>query len=796
MRRRYQDVQGRLDRYDDARRRAAELRRDPTHLEAALEALRAAGEAWDTLQVRQEVDDCTLALQRRRDRVGVMDFETRGDVGPAAGRAVAEELMPFLKARFDVVERGQLNRVLGELQLDFGNISAGQSELGQVAKVRYLVLGSVLPLNGVTINARLVEVSSGLVVQTARLSGASVEALLPRLPLLGQMLMMTDEQKLAFEQALRQQASPVQPIALAAGFPPLPEANDPPPAPVIAYTARPPAFGGLLVEDIGRFAEAPLAPNPALDVVIGSDDPFRRRLLAVSLELGDNLFRRGHQREAFVHFELALNLSDGHRDVALRVERCRPFLPLPLAVAPAPVILVPQPAPVVLQPVSFRRPRLVVFNFLVNCEPGLVPPAVGDWAADQFVSYCASSYDVVERGEVCWYMGRLNITMKDVLYNPAARRALSQALNVRFFLFGTIQQTASLNVTTQMVDAQTGAGTGSGMIHVQDHNELKLRMQELVRQTGAGKNEQIQLARTGAATEKALTETRKQLAAGEGARAVVTARAALASAPGNVALLALAQQAEQQKTQADLEKARRAAADASRAQTEAARRAQQALVQEADARRIKAQADSKALDEAGRRAADDLKQKAATRLRIAAAAAAQKGAFQEAARAVQSANALKPDDSNPRALADMKAKSEQAARQVAAAQAAESATAATRVAEAAAAKIADERRRQQADESARRQAQQMRDQSEQARLLAVARQALAKGQLDAARSSVEAARLLKGNDEVAKLAAEVQDARRGLTRRRNWRLPKARRREAWPRTRCASTRPRLTRLRW
>ncbi len=501
LRRQFDALRDRLGRYDDARFRASNLHRDPSRLEDALAALREAGQAWDTLQVRQEIDECTLALQRRRDRVAVADFEVRGEVGiPAAGRAVAEELLPVLKARFDVVEREQINRVLTELQLEAGELAAsdfGQQEVGRLARVRYLIVGSVYPLSGVTINARLVEVSSGLVVQTAKLNGPSIDAVMRRLPQLGQMLMMNDEQKLAFEQALTLQAPQVQPVPLEAPLPPIPVLNEPAPPPIIAYSARPPAFGGLLIVDFARLPP----PVPAAEIVIVQEDPFRRRLLSVALELGDNLFRRGRHREAFVHYELALGLSNGQVEVARRVEECRPLVPPPVVIVqPAPGIIRTQPA------IYASRPRLAVFNFLVNSEPGLVPPAVGDWAADQFVSYCGSSFEVVERGEICWYMGRLNITMKDVLYNPAARRALSQALNVRYFLFGTIQQTASFDVSAHMIDANTGAATGTGMIHVQDHNEIKLRMQELVRQTGAGKVEQAQMAKVGAASENVLTE--------------------------------------------------------------------------------------------------------------------------------------------------------------------------------------------------------------------------------------------------------------------------------------------------
>src|SRR5205814_1660858 len=60
LRRRLEEVRGRLARYDEGRRRAADLRRDPAGLEEALAALHQAGQAWDTLQVRQEIDECTF----------------------------------------------------------------------------------------------------------------------------------------------------------------------------------------------------------------------------------------------------------------------------------------------------------------------------------------------------------------------------------------------------------------------------------------------------------------------------------------------------------------------------------------------------------------------------------------------------------------------------------------------------------------------------------------------------------------------------------------------------------------
>src|SRR5262249_48705137 len=169
---------------------------DPAGLEDALAALQEAQKAWDTLQVRQDIDDCTLALQKRRDRLSVADFEVRGDVGFAdAGRTVAEELLPAFKGRYDLVEREPLGEVVAQLKLEASALAddeGGRREVGKLAKVRYLVLGSVSRVSGIVVSARLVDVRTGLVVQTAKVVGASPDEVLAQLPQLAGVLQMTD----------------------------------------------------------------------------------------------------------------------------------------------------------------------------------------------------------------------------------------------------------------------------------------------------------------------------------------------------------------------------------------------------------------------------------------------------------------------------------------------------------------------------------------------------------------------------------------------------------------------------
>ncbi len=226
-----------------------------------------------------------------------------------------------------------------------------------------------------------------------------------------------------------------------------------------------------------------------------------------------------------------------------------------------------------------------------------------------------------------------------------------------------------------------------------------------------------------------------------------------------MALLALAQQADLKKQQADLEAARRLTAERAQAEAESARRQQLELTKQSQALRAKAEADAKSRDEASRRNEAAQKQQAAERLRAEAAAATRKGDYPQAFRTLQSAAALNPSATTLQELAQAKAKSEEAARQRTVADSAQRAAETKRLADAAAAKIADERRRRDADEAQRRKMREEQDLNEQQRLVGVAKQALGKGQFDAARSALDSARALKATEEVAKLSKEVQDAR-------------------------------------
>src|SRR5262249_34136655 len=257
--------------------------------------------------------------------------------------------------------------VVDELKLQAGDLADnddGRREVGRLARIRYLVLGSVSALGGVTVNARLVDVNTGLIVQTGKINAATPEEAIKLLPQLGQMLMMNDADRITLENQLAQKGPadvvPVEPAAALPPPPPPPGPDQQPPPPLVVFNPRPPAFGELRPGDLDQLPLAPavlVAPPPV--IVLPAEDPFRRRMLWLSLQLGHHLLRRGRFREAHRQFELALNIAPGEIDVRIRIDRVRPLLP------PPPVVVVPDPVVIVPPPVIVR-PRIAVLSFFVN----------------------------------------------------------------------------------------------------------------------------------------------------------------------------------------------------------------------------------------------------------------------------------------------------------------------------------------------------------------------------------------------------------------------------------------------
>ncbi len=359
-------------------------------------------------------------------------------------------------------------------------------------------------------------------------------------------------------------------------------------------------------------------------------------------------------------------------------------------------------------------------------------------------------------------MGRLGITMRDVLNDPASRVALAQALNARFFIFGGMKHTASFDVTTTMIDAQNGGKTGGGAIHVQDQNEMKLRLPELVRQTLGTKEQAQVIARQGADSEKVITEARKHLQAKRYAEASQTASAGLLKYPNSPALQSIQAEAEKEAQKARLEEARRQEQERQAAAAALAKKRQDELARQADEARRKAEAEAKSRDQAAIRTREAERQRAHDELIVRARTAAKAGNSAQAVSLYESAIALKPSEADSRELAQVKLKSEEAAKAAAVENAKLKADAEAR---AKAAQLAESRAKVEAERKARETAdaekikqQEARDLAEQNRLIAHGNDLMKKGDYATAVSVFQSAGRIKKSAEVDKLVAQANDA--------------------------------------
>ena len=114
---------------------------------------------------------------------------------------------------------------------------------------------------------------------------------------------------------------------------------------------------------------------------------------------------------------------------------------------PPPVIVVlPPPGP----------PRIAIVDFVIVGDLLVVPPGLSPWVPQHLAPYFWPQYEVVDRGELLWWMGRMGITVRDLMEDPYARRWLGRALNIRYFVLGNIVQSASFDVNTYMIDAEHG----------------------------------------------------------------------------------------------------------------------------------------------------------------------------------------------------------------------------------------------------------------------------------------------------------------------------------------------------
>lgn len=735
-------LRARLNKYEAAMERALELRRDMASLDEAVEAYQQATQAWDTLQARQELADVQLALENRRERLAVANFDVQGDAGLAVfSSTFADELLPLFKRRYDLVERGQVDRIFEELKIGSDDLAVsdqGRNVLGKLTRARYLVVGSVSSLAGVTIHARMIDLKSGLIVQTARIVASTAEDAVKLLPQLAAQLLMSDEEKLDFDKQQWQQRQPAV-VSMAESSPSLPAYNTQSmPAAINYNTARPPDYGTLRAEEFDQLPPM-VTTNSTLPVYAAEQErPLRLRLLAIQLELGDNLYRRGRHREALARFQLARELDPLNFDILNRANQCLVYLP-----------------PMTVQPV--KRDRLALLNFFVSGDQRTVSQELSTWIPENLMPYFAVGYEVIDPGEVYWMMSRLGLKLGDVIRDSGVRRWLGRAVGVRYLVMGRVQDIGGLTVTTSLLDVEQGWESGRGQVVVHHLRELKLRLPELARMTMSSAAERARLEQEATQWEAEYLRAQEAYQREQFGLALEIAGRLRQRQPSNIRIEFLFNQCEDKNRQMAIAQSRIKEIERQRGLAELAARRQADLILAAERARQDALQQGANWAEADRRIQRD---QAQNQLLSQARLSIQAGKFSIALQLFDGALAFRPnDDALLREVAQAHARREQDRRIVYQAELLHQAEAERRQRELA---LAANRQLWVNDRQSFAQnvlvfqtQQHQQDVAEHARLLDQAQRFKAQGRYDQAAGLLEVARRIHNTDEVDRLLTET-----------------------------------------
>ena len=453
-------------------------------------------------------------------------------------------------------------------------------------------MGSVAHEEGFVIRARLIDLQTGLVLQTAKMAAAAESDLIAVLPQLAVLLQMSDDQRLAYERQIAHQATAVPIVAELTDVPPPPDNPSAAGPPVVFSTSRPPDLGGVVIEDFRQLPQNPSPGQAAVEtqLALSIDHKVRGRALNVAVNLGDEFFRRGRYQEAQAQFQVALNLAPGQHEVRVRLDQCKPHVL----------------SPAFGQPEAAVHPRVAVLDFVTAGEPALVPPGLGAWAAEAISPYLSTSYSVADRGEVYWYMGSLGVTLRDAVVDPVARFYLGRALNVRFVVLGTVQATANgFQVAAHLLDTETGTEVNTATAVAKDRGELKCRVGEIAQWLLLDPAERIRRQNEAAEIQALLAQAESAANLSNFSLAIELAKKAEHKTPGIRAELLL-NQFDRQSQSAALETERRAAWEKNQALIAAAARRQQELAAAAETARVAAARQSASIDAAERQRRRDL----------------------------------------------------------------------------------------------------------------------------------------------------------------------------------------------
>ncbi len=120
----------------------------------------------------------------KKTKIAVLDFSLQGNNFETTdmGKIVAEWFITAMvkEGRFEVVERGMLQKIIAEQKLAMSGVvdESTATQLGKVLGVKVVITGTVMQLQGITeINARIIDVESASIITAENVRSSSTASL-------------------------------------------------------------------------------------------------------------------------------------------------------------------------------------------------------------------------------------------------------------------------------------------------------------------------------------------------------------------------------------------------------------------------------------------------------------------------------------------------------------------------------------------------------------------------------------------------------------------------------------------
>ncbi|MCX7699581.1 MAG: hypothetical protein N2039_01755, partial [Gemmataceae bacterium] len=460
-------------RYEKLRHAALTVWRNEDRLSEAIALFEEAASLWPNPEILAELNDARLARRRLQDEfLAVADLMVVDRVvPPEVGSLLSEELALALHRRLQVLNRADFQRHLDEANLPddaWHDETQRRKLIEAIPQLRYLVFGAVTPWAGTTLKVQTVDLWTGLVVQTGQVSAATWREVLAKFDDLAESMSQTENYlasdrtagETVVEQASGGPLDDLPPLLERLGQ--APKRRDP----LVPARLRGPSWGVMTpAEVVQRLEQWPSTVSGGSETPPSTENAepspeLRRRAARVAVELGDDFLGRGHFLSARRQYDAALTLWPQAKPIRERWELSQ--------------ILVPDPGQA---PGGRKRVILIPFATAANSRSEATP--LGRWVADFFGCYLGPEWDIVHTEELSYWMGRLGLTISDLLTDSASRACLAQALQARYYLWGSVVRRNQIDVRTYLMDAMTGEFVAGSRIAGRDTTEVKNRLAEL-----------------------------------------------------------------------------------------------------------------------------------------------------------------------------------------------------------------------------------------------------------------------------------------------------------------------------